>query len=271
MKPFSINRRTLAGALLFMFAISIAIVLYRTSSNANKLINQWVTIPAGTFTTDNEDESKPLYIATFKIMAHELTWQQYQPCINAGVCPDNAEAGGDEGWGKGDRPVINVSYDDIITHYIPWLENNTGVKTRLPTELEWAYAARADTTTRYNWGDDISCSQARYGYRSGECNESDSTTVVMTYAANDFGLYDMHGNVWEWVSDCWSGTHQGAALNAELAAQVSTSQVPDICEQRAIRGGSWNAPSGFVHSASRFAAMANFRLHNIGFRLVLAE
>ena len=106
----------------------------------------------------------------------------------------------DNGWGRGTRPVINVNQKDAKA-YAVWLSKQTGKRYRLPSEAEWEYAARAGTTTEYSWGDNIACEQARYGRNAGgECSNSyDGTVAVGSFAANPFGLYDMHGNVGEWV------------------------------------------------------------------------
>ncbi|MCG8392804.1 MAG: formylglycine-generating enzyme family protein, partial [Pseudomonadales bacterium] len=181
----------------------------------------------------------------FRMQEHEVTWSQYQPCIDARACPDNSRSGGDNGWGKGTRPVIAVNWNDVQA-YIKWLKRQTGQKFRLPTEAEWEYAARAGSTTKYSWGDSISCSQARYGRRpGGECsNSKDGTVPVKSFAPNRWGLYDMHGNVWEWTQNCWEGD----------------------CSKRVLRGGSWDDTPDFVRSAFRLGYSARSRA--VGFRLV---
>ena len=108
----------------------------------------------------------------------------------------------DRGWGRGSQPVINVSQEDAKA-YAVWLSAQTGKTYRLPSESEWEYAARAGTYTRYSWGDEINCGQACYGRRfgGGECSYSQDRTVpVGSFADNAFGLFDMHGNVWEWAA-----------------------------------------------------------------------
>ena len=146
---------------------------------------------------------------------YEITFAEYERFAAAtGLERPNAA-----GWGRGNRPVINVSREDARA-YAAWLSEQTGKRYRLPTEAEWEYAARAltsttDTSTRYSWGDDIVCSQARYGRREGgECSDSaDGTVPVGSFEANAFGLYDMHGNVAEWVADCWHDSYEGAPTN----------------------------------------------------------
>ena len=163
------------------------------------LIENMVTIPSGRFqmgSNNGDSDEKPVHevrIDSFKMQAHEVTWKLYQPCIDAGVCASD----GDAGWGKGNRPVINVSWNDIQT-YIQWLNQQTGQRFRLPSEAQWEYAARAGTSTRYSWGNNIDCSKARYGQTHGlimSVVTEEKTVAVKSYAPNAWGLYDMHGNV----------------------------------------------------------------------------
>jgi formylglycine-generating enzyme required for sulfatase activity len=109
----------------------------------------------------------------------------------------------DEGWGRGRRPAINVSWNDAGA-YVEWLSAATGQPYRLLSETEWEHACRAGTATRYCWGDDITPLNANYGKSLGK------TTEVGSYPANRFGLYDMQGNVWEWVEDRWHDNYDGA-------------------------------------------------------------
>ena len=152
----------------------------------------------------------------------------------------------DGGWGRGTRPVINVSQEDAKA-YAVWLSEQTGKRYRLPSEAEWEYAARAGTTTRYSWGDSISCSQARYGRRpDGECSDShDGTVAVGSFAANPFGLYDMHGNVWEWVADCWHDNYEGAPSDGSAWTTGGDESLA------VLRGGSWVDDPLCFSSASR--------------------
>jgi len=177
-------------------------------------------IPAGTFMMGCGSEDEPcsdeewvdkskgikqlqVTVESFYLAETEATWSLYQQCIEDDGCPNNDSDGGDNGWGKGNRPVIEVSWNDVTQKFIPWLNRKTKKNYRLPTEVEWAYAARAGTTTKYSWGNNIECSKARYGYVSGECGKQLSTDPVKSFQPNAFGLYDMHGNVWEYVQDCW--------------------------------------------------------------------
>src|SRR3954447_15477093 len=145
----------------------------------------------------------------------------------------------DLGWGRDRRPVIFVSWDDA-TAYCAWLSGETGEPYRLPSEAEWEYACRAGTTTRYWWGDAIGRERANYG-ESGKGR----TTEVGTYPANPWGLYEMHGNVWEWVGDHWHGNYQGAPTDGSAWLNSGGGGV------RVLRGGSWDGGARYCRAASR--------------------
>jgi formylglycine-generating enzyme required for sulfatase activity len=159
----------------------------------------------------------------FAIGKYEVTFAEWDACVSGGGCdgyrPD------DRGWGRGNRPVISVSWEDA-TSYTSWLSRKTGHSYRLPSEAEWEYAARAGTTTRYHFGNSISSSQANYG------GNKDKTVPVGSYPANAFGLHDVHGNVWEWTEDCWNGGYAGAPSDTNVRKAGD-------CYRRVLRGGSW--------------------------------
>lgn len=251
---------------LFIFlacSYSLAINAAQNSSLI-EMHQQMVKIPAGSFqmgSTVYSDE-QPMHrvtIASFYMQAHEVTWAQYQPCIDAGVCVNNDSAGGDKGWGKGNRPVIEVSWKDVQL-YINWLKDQ-GVGTfRLPSEAEWEYAARAGSTTKYSWGKSIGNDRANC-HSCGSQWDDTKTAPVKSFSPNAFGLYDMHGNVWEWVQDCWKNNYSGAPING------SASKGGD-CSQRVLRGGSWYDLSSTLSSANRFVSTSSTRNYIVGFRLV---
>jgi len=114
--------------------------------------------------------------------------------------------------------VINVSYDDITQQYIPWLNQITGQTYRLPSEAEWEYAARAGSTTKYSWGNDIGRNQANCDGCGSEW-DNEKTVRVKSFAANRFGLYDMHGNVWEWTQDCWNDSYIAAPTDGSSTSR----------------------------------------------------
>ena len=224
-----------------------------------------VTIPAGEFTMGSDKGDKyerprhKVFLSSFSMQESELTWAQYQPCIDAEVCPSN-KGGGDHGWGKGSRPVIDASWNDITQYYIPWLNKQTGEKYRLPTESEWEYAARAGSTTKYSWGDEI-------GHNNANCRgcgsqwDGKKTAQVKSFKPNAFGLYDMHGNVDEWVQDCWNDSYIGAPKKGEAWEKGS-------CNRRVLRGGSLSLTPAAVRSATRDWSTTSIRYLTLGFRLV---
>jgi len=225
---------------------------------------EMVVIPAGSFqmgSNNGSSDEKPIHrvmIATsFAIGQYEVTWAQYQPCIDAGVCSSD----GDKGRGKGNRPVISVNWNDAQT-YAKWLSKKTGKQYRLPSESEWEYAARAGSTTKYSWGSDIGCNRAQYDGGIGSACSNYKSTSVGSFKTNAFGLYDMHGNVWEWVQDCYRRSYNGAPSNGKEWPSSTW------CPERVLRGGSWfNGPNG-LRSANRAEETASKRNVLYGFRLV---
>jgi formylglycine-generating enzyme required for sulfatase activity len=230
-----------------------------------QVIDNMISIPSGTFQMGSNEisDEKPIHrvsISAFKISQTEVTFAQWDACVSAGGCTYRPS---DSNWGRGNRPVTNVSFNDITKQFIPWLNKLTGKNYRLPTEAEWEYSARAGSTSKYSWGNAISCSQVRYGKRSnGECTDSlDGSVSVKSFSANEYGLYDMHGNVWEWTQDCYNNNYQGAPINGQA-------WIKGDCAIRMLRGGSWDSPSESVRSANRAKDTAYKRYYNYGFRLV---
>jgi formylglycine-generating enzyme required for sulfatase activity len=164
----------------------------------------------------------------------------------------------DQGWGRGRRPVINVSWD-AAQAYIAWLSQETGKAYRLPSEAEWEYACRAGTTSRYSFGDAITPHRANYG-DSG----LGRTREVGAYPANPWGLHDMHGNVWEWVEDDWHENYRGAPADGSAWKETKTGSGPRLC---VLRGGSWSGDSSGCRSACRGWGGTDIRVSGIGFRV----
>ncbi len=222
-----------------------------------------VVIPAGTFqmgSSDGDSNEKPdhnVNIAkSFAMGKYEVTWNEYQPCIDAGVC----SSGGDAGFGKGNRPVIKVSWDNADT-YVNWLSKQTGKKYRLPSEAEWEYTSRAGSNTEYSWGDSISCSKAHYGnHYNGNCGNDRKTVAVGTFGANAFGLYDVHGNVAEWVQDCYTDNYNNTPRDGNAHMVVA-------CHYRVLRGGSWDNRPEYLRSSNRKSGGVAISDYSIGFRL----
>ena len=163
----------------------------------------------------------------------------------------------DEGWGRGRRPVINVSWHDAQS-YVAWLAEATGKSYRLPSEAEWEYGCRAGTTTRYGFGDEIIKTDANF------CKNVGETTEVGTYPANAWGIHDMHGNVWEWVEDVWHDSYQGAPLDG-LAWIGEDGKFSS--NNRVLRGGSWASYPWYCRSAGRYWYRSTIRFYILGFRV----
>ena len=156
------------------------------------------------------------------------------------------------------RWVINVSWEDA-QQYVKWISAKTRAQYRLPTEAEWEYAARAGSETKYSWGNSIGKNKANC-HDCGSRWDGSKTAPVSSFAVNASGLYDMHGNVWEWTQDCWNRSYQGAPSDG--SAWLSGN-----CDQRVLRGGSWNHFPINLRSASRVRYSTGFRSYYLGFRL----
>jgi formylglycine-generating enzyme required for sulfatase activity len=155
------------------------------------------------------------------------------------------------------HPVVGVSWEDAKA-YVEWLGRETGQPYRLPSEAEWEYACRAGTTTRYSWGDDPPTPEhANFGRNKG------GTTAVGSYPPNPWGLYDMDGNVLEWVEDCWNESYSGAPRDGSAWTSGD-------CSLGVVRGGSWLDLPGLLRSAFRGRNVRLFRNNNLGFRVARA-
>ena len=227
---------------------------------------EMVVIPAGKFTMGSPDsevgrskDEGPQHTVTiarpFAVSKYEVTFDEWDACVAAGGCTHKPE---DAGWGRGKRPVINVSWDDAQA-YVAWLSKKTGKRYRLLSEAEWEYAARGGTTTRYPWGDEPGTNRANFD-GSGSQWSGKQTAPVGSFEPNAFGLYDMIGNVWEWVQDCWNDSYQGAP--ADGSAWESGN-----CGQRVVRGGSWNNYPEDARVANRSRRGPTVRYNIQGFRL----
>jgi formylglycine-generating enzyme required for sulfatase activity len=178
----------------------------------------------------------------------------------------------DGGWGRGNRPVINVSWTDAAA-YADWLGEETGEDYFLPTEAQWEYAARAGTDTPFATGGCIHTDQANYngvfdyagcGARTGIFRGA--TQPASALPPNRWGLFHMHGNVWEWVQDCWQHGYGSPPVLAARAAEAAEDPARD-CRRRVIRGGGWRFEPGFLRSAARIWFPPGTRNRDIGFRV----
>ena len=219
-----------------------------------------VTIPAGEFRMgclwnyhDRSDvglidddgcygDEKPVHKVTigrpFALSVYEVTFAEWDACVAAGGCGGY----GDWSWGRGARPLMHVSWDDA-QRYVAWLSAQTGAAYRLPSESEWEYAARAGTTTRYVLGDEIGRNRANCDGCGSQWDDG-RTAPVGSFAANPWGLYDMHGNVYEWVADCWNGSYTGAPSDGSAWLEAN-------CSAGVVRGGSWYEHPRNLRAADR--------------------
>jgi formylglycine-generating enzyme required for sulfatase activity len=230
---------------------------------------EMVVVPAGSFTMGSpaselghrNDEGPQHRVALPKALAvgkYEVTFAEWDVCLADGGC--GAYRPHDEGWGRGNRPVIYVSWNDAQS-YVSWLSRKTGKQYRLLSEAEWEYAARAGTTTAYYWGSEVGQKQAN-GLFDVQSWAHARTAPVGSFPPNGFGLYDMLGNVWEWVEDCYHYNYAGAPSGGEVWTGGGCSALG-----RVQRGGSWdNVPTG-LRSAERVWNPADIRANYGGFRL----
>ena len=230
-----------------------------------------VVIPAGSFMMGSPTSEKlrfrsegPQHRVTipgaFALGKYEVTFAEWDACVRAGGCSHRPE---DKGWGRGNRPVMNVSWDDA-KQYVRWLARKTGRDYRLPSEAEWEYAARAGTTTVFHFGDRISPSQANYdgnySYNGGAKGRyRERTVAVGSFPANAFGLHDVHGNVWEWVEDCYHSSYEGAPRDG-------SAWTTGECSRRVLRGGSWFSKPRDLRAAYRTDCGTGIRGCGYGFR-----
>ena len=224
-----------------------------------------IKIEAGSFemgcsnSKDCYDDEKPVrtvQVAAFEMSKTEVTFAQWDACVADNSC-DNYKPS-DEKWGRNNRPVINVSWEDA-QNYVRWLSRKTSLNYRLPTEAEWEYAARAGTKTSYFGGDNIGKNKANCD-GCGSQWDNQQTAPVASFPANSWGLVDMHGNVWEWTQDCYHNSYKGAPEDGSAWLEKN-------CESRVLRGGSWYSLPRGLRSALRNGINPSGRNNNIGFRI----
>ena len=227
-----------------------------------------VVVPAGSFTmgspasedgrADWEGPQRQVRIGKpFAAGKYEVTFAEWDACVAAGGCRGHRPD--DMGWGRGRRPVVNVSWDDAQA-YVGWLSRRTGQEYRLLSESEWEYAARAGTRARYHWGDSVGRNRANCG-GCGSRWDYERTAPAASFPANGFGLHDMHGNVGEWVEDCWHDSYAGAPSDG------SAWTTSGMFSWRVYRGGAWNFIPGYLRAAGRGASDTGSRDDSLGFRV----
>lgn len=236
-----------------------------------------IVVPAGRFTmgspgtetSRNEDEGPrhDVHIAKpFAVGRFEVTFDEWDACIAEGGCKGYEPV--EQEWGRGKRPVINVNWNHVQS-YIRWLRKKTGKPYRLLSEAEWEYAARAGSTSAYWWGEEASHDYANYG--KDECcgghvegrDKWEKTAPVGKFPPNPFGLFDLHGNVAEWIEDCGHKTYDEAP--ADGSAWLN--EAGGNCQYRILRGGSWGIQPKYLRSASRGGSFLRIKNRNYGFRV----
>jgi formylglycine-generating enzyme required for sulfatase activity len=239
---------------------------------------EMVVLPAGNFTMGGPspkdfDNTRPQHAVTFSkpfaVSKYEVTFAEFDFCAVAshGNCPSNIF---DEGWGRGQQPVINVGWQDA-KKYVEWLSRLTNKPYRLLSEAEYEYAARAGSTTAYPWGDDIGRSNANCD-NCGSRWDGKQAAPVGSFAPNNFGLYDMLGNVEEWLEDCWHENYVGAPTDGSawvLAVRGTAGSYETYCPQssRAARGGGFYHDAYWLRSAYRGSNWSGQRSNYLGFRV----
>jgi len=226
-------------------------------------------VPAGEFTMGSppaeqqaEAQHRVTIATPFAVSKFEITFDDWNACVSDGGC-DSARPN-DEGWGRGRHPVIHMSFD-LAKTYVAWLSRKTGKTYRLLTEAEWEYAARAGTTTTFAFGDSLSPGSANYNAStdgSGPSEENRQKTMpVGSFPPNAFGLHDMHGNVSEWVEDCFHNDYTAKAPTDGSA------WVEGNCTGRVLRGGSWEDSDAELRSAARVGEYRHNSSYVDGFRI----
>lgn len=238
---------------------------------------EMVVIPAGSFRmgcvigrdvpSDCDRRELPAHRVAiaepFALSVYEATFADWEACANAGGC--NQYRPEDGGWGRGNRPVINVSWEDARS-YASWLSRQTGATYRLPSESEWEYAARAGTQTPYSWGDAWEHKAPPIGRNRANCGwcgsrwDNDRTAPAGSFPPNPWGLYDMHGNVWEWTEDCWNSSYRGAPSDGSAWLRGD-------CSVRMLRGGAWFSYPVDLLATNRSEATIGNRYSGGGFRV----
>jgi len=205
----------------------------------------------------DNDEKPPVSVkpGPFAISAFEVTFVEYDRFCDA----TGRSRPDDGGWGRGRRPVINVSWEDA-TAFTDWLSGKTRQTYRLPSDAEWEYAARAGTRSRFWWGDEPGVARANCE-GCGSLWDGEKTARVGKFAANPNGLHDTAGNVFEWVADCHHDSFAKAPTDGSALDKPG-------CGKRVIRGGAWSFPPREIRSANRWRDFPSRSCDDTGFRVV---
>lgn len=213
--------------------------------------------PIIAFLTAASPEHKVTISRRFAVAKFGITFDEWDTCVAFGDCASGIS---DSGFGRGQRPVINLSWEDATT-YVAWLSKMTGKPYRLLTEAEYEYATRAETQTLYPWGDDIGVNNANCGVCGSKWDRRE-TSPVGSFPPNRFGLYDMVGNNWEWVEDCYHDNYRGAPSDGSAWMTACVMQ-----QRHVIRGGSYLTPAPLVRSDAQYGGTTVVSNYGPGFRV----
>ena len=229
---------------------------------------EMVMVPAGSYRMGSppheqgrhyhEGPAHEVAIEAFAAGRYEVTSAEWDACVRDVGCPRDEFS-----WRPGRRPMIWVNWDDA-QRYVQWLSRKTGKPYRLLSESEWEYAARAGAETAYSWGDEIGVNRANCDGCGSWWRWDRSIGPVGSFGANAWGLHDMHGNVAEWVEDCWNGSYAGSPADG-------SAWLTGDCDKRVVRGGSWNLPPSRLRAATRYRLRQGSSAGIIGFRVALAR
>ena len=226
-----------------------------------------ITLPAGSFRMGDiqgigKSYEQPVHLVTisvpFAISQFPITFSEYDTFSKA----TGRKLVDQYKWPRGLHPVINVNWEDA-KDYAHWLSKETNKTYRLPSESEWEYAARAGSTEKYPWGDQIGINNA-HCTSCGDTPIKNQTAPVGSYPANHWGIHDMIGNVWEMTGDCWN-------YNYIIAPKDGAAWIDGDCTRLVLRGGSWGDTPNDLRSSTRLRSYSKARTVNIGFRLVREE
>ncbi len=232
---------------------------------------EMVAVPAGEFMMGSpkteshrgiEAQHTVTLFRAFAVSRFEITFDQWDACVRDGGCDGYRP---DAPWGRGRMPVVNVNWNNARA-YAAWLSRKTGHRYRLLSEAEWEYAARGGSAAPFAFGQTLSAAQANFDASEPTAlnpkgPKRGKAVAAGTFKPNGFGLYDMHGNVWEWVEDCW---------NDEYGADAPRDGKPALtgdCAGHVLRGGSWEDSAADLRSAARVASAATDRSWSDGIRV----
>jgi formylglycine-generating enzyme required for sulfatase activity len=258
--------RFLLVLLCLFTSVPVALAQAPVSDNPGEVFRdcpdceEMVVVPPGEFdmgSTESPLEAPQHHVVIaqpFAVGRREVTFAAWDLCVGAGACKYTPS---DHGWGRGDRPVIDVSWDDT-KDFIGWLSQKAGHAYRLPSEAEWEYVARSGTATPYWWGRTIGTGRAKCQGCGGD--PAEQTVPTGSFRPNPFGLYDTAGNAAEWVQDCWNASYRGAPLDGSAWNGGD-------CTLHVLRGGAFASKASAVRSASRFRYDEDIRYYANGFRV----